>query len=53
MKNIIQGLLASPEECKRLGDNARQRILEQFPIGKFTSAWNDVFRRAANIRKGT
>lgn len=50
MKEHIIRLLNSPDECERLGNNARKRILEQFPLDRFVSAWNDVFQRAANMR---
>lgn len=51
MKDHIVRLLNSPDECQKLGNNARQRILEQFPLDKFVLSWNNVFQRASQIRK--
>jgi hypothetical protein len=49
MREKIAYLLDNPDKATEMGKNARQTILEMFPLDKFTSAWNDVLYRAANM----
>jgi glycosyltransferase involved in cell wall biosynthesis len=51
MAQRISMLLSSEKECKRLGEAARQTILERFPLNRFTERWNEVFEKAGAIRK--
>lgn len=41
-------LLKNPTERVRLGQAARQLIIERFPISKFVDSWNKVFWGAVN-----
>lgn len=42
MRDAIQYLLAKPEEAKRMGENARQRIIEKFNLETYVSNIADV-----------
>jgi glycosyltransferase involved in cell wall biosynthesis len=47
----LQRLLTDKEEREELGRNARKTIMENFKMEDFTRNWNNVFDRAAKIRK--
>lgn len=47
----LQRLLMDDDEREELGRNARQTIVDNFPLNKFVQSWNDVFDCAAKIRK--
>lgn len=49
MRSHLQLLLGDASLRKTLGENARQTVLERFSMGKFVSAWDGVFHRAAKI----
>ncbi len=49
MRESIQHLLNSPDECRRLGEAARQTIIDRFPLNKFISSWDAILKRAANL----
>lgn len=42
MRDAIQYLMANPREAKRLGQNARQRIVEQFTLETYVSSIADL-----------
>ncbi len=42
MRDAIQYLMANPKEAKRLGDNARQRILEELHLERYVQKIADV-----------
>ena len=42
MRDAIQSLLANPKKAKRLGDNARQRILEELNLQTYVRKVADV-----------
>ena len=43
LKDRIQYLFDNPEEAKKIGENARQTILEKFNLDRFVKDWNKVF----------
>jgi len=43
LKDRIQYLFDNPEEAKKMGENARQTILEKFNLDRFVKDWNKVF----------
>lgn len=45
LRGAIQFLLANPKEAERLGQNARQRILEQFTLESYVSKIADVINQ--------
>lgn len=49
LRKYLLMLLNDPSECRRIGQNARKTILEDFSMDKFVSNWNEIFRRAATI----
>lgn len=51
LKNHLIRLLNSPEERAELGRNARKTIQERFSLNRFISDWNNIFKRASEIRK--
>jgi len=46
LKEAIRSLLANPREAKRLGENARQRILERFSLESYVHNIANVIKRA-------
>lgn len=44
----LQRLLADKDEREELGKNARQTIIDKFPLDKFVENWNKVFDKVAN-----
>jgi glycosyltransferase involved in cell wall biosynthesis len=42
MREAIQYLLANPKEAKRLGENARQRILDELNLENYVENIIDV-----------
>jgi glycosyltransferase involved in cell wall biosynthesis len=51
MKNILLRLLDEPLLCAKIGQAARQTILDRFNLSSFTNSWNDIFKHAAAIVK--
>lgn len=49
MRQKLIELLNNPEECRRLGDNARQTILENFALEDFVKNWTYIFEKATSI----
>lgn len=41
----MEYLLENPESAAKMGENARQTALVKFSIGRFTSAWEELFRQ--------
>jgi hypothetical protein len=53
MRSSLEILLRSPQLCKKLGDAARETILDKCNKTRFISEWNEVFyRTASTILKG-
>lgn len=52
LRKYVIALLNDPNECRRIGQNARQTILENFSMNKFISNWNEIFYRTANMNRG-
>ena len=48
MKKICQTLLENPEECRRVGTNARKTIEENFSLSRYIEDWNKIFKKVAN-----
>ena len=42
MRDAIQFLLANPEEAKRMGENARQRVLDELNLETYVKGIADV-----------
>jgi glycosyltransferase involved in cell wall biosynthesis len=42
-------LLNDPSECRRLGEAARQTILEKFHLNRYVQEWNELFESATKI----
>ena len=42
MKKALTHLLDKPEECQRLGKNARKMIMERFSMERFLKDWNSL-----------
>lgn len=51
MRSAIIRLLDNPEECKRLGNNARRTIENRFDLKRFVKEYDDIFQKASKIRK--
>lgn len=51
MREVLVSLLDNPEECRRLGEAARQTIIDRFHLNRFVDDWNKVFEYAAGISK--
>ncbi len=51
LRSKLQELLERPDECARLGQNARQTIIDKFSLKDFTSNWDRVFDKLAKLRK--
>lgn len=47
----VTHLLDNPDEAKRLGEKARQTILEKFSENSFVSNWNNIFNKAYGLKK--
>lgn len=43
-------LLNKPEECDRLGQNARKTIEEKYSLSRFVDNWNEIFARTVKIK---
>lgn len=52
LRQYCEELLADPSKCRRLGEAARNTILEKFSLDKFVLKWNKVFDHAAEITYG-
>lgn len=48
LREYCKMLLNEPNLCNKLGNNARETIINKFNKNRFTSEWNTVFRKAAN-----
>jgi hypothetical protein len=42
LREKVMGLLDCPEEAARLGENARIRVEDQFPLSKFCGKWQSL-----------
>jgi glycosyltransferase involved in cell wall biosynthesis len=51
MRNAIQFLLANPKEARRLGQNARQRVLEELNLERYVSQIADLLTENEEARK--
>jgi glycosyltransferase involved in cell wall biosynthesis len=51
MRNAIQFLLANPKEARRLGQNARQRVLEELNLEQYVSQIADLLTENEEARK--
>ena len=49
MRNAIQSLLSNPREAKRLGDNARRRILEELNLETYVQNIADVLTQDLTV----
>lgn len=49
MRFSLQYLLNHPNECKRLGENARETIKKRFSLQNFVKNWNSIFERMASL----
>ncbi len=49
----MQGLLADPDEARRLGANARDVARERFGLQRFINDWNAAFAAALDISPAT
>ncbi len=49
LRRYLEMLLDNPDECVRLGTNARQTITENFNMKNFVESWNDVFNIASQL----
>lgn len=49
MKQACSSLLNNPEECRRLGQNARKTIEERFSLDRYVTEWNQIFEEASQI----
>jgi len=43
MRKYLELGLSDPEMCKKMGDEARNRIMTKFTPHKFVDKWNDIF----------
>jgi len=50
MRSSLNRLLNDPNECRRLGHNARKMVVDRFSLKRFTQQWDEVFTRTANVR---
>ncbi len=46
LRDAIQYLLSNPDEAKRLGDNARQRIVEELSLEAYVGQIADILKKA-------
>jgi glycosyltransferase involved in cell wall biosynthesis len=51
LQSSIQNLLNDPGLAKKLGENARQTILEKFNEDSFVGNWNNIFNKAYGLKK--
>lgn len=49
LRNYCQLLLGNKELCNKMGEAARQTILERFSLDAFTKNWNKILRNASNL----
>jgi glycosyltransferase involved in cell wall biosynthesis len=49
LKFYCQQLLADPDLCRTMGQNARKTILDRFTSEKFVARWNEIFYKTANM----
>lgn len=49
MKYVLGNLLGNEDECRRLGEAARETILTKFPLPLFVDAWDATFEDATKI----
>jgi hypothetical protein len=47
----MKGLLANPEEARRLGEAGRRTIQERFVLERFVSDWDAAFEEAIELRE--
>ncbi len=48
LRQYLKTLLDNPELCKKLGEGARQTILERFPLSKHVATWDALMERAVS-----
>lgn len=49
LAETCQMLLADPDLCRRIGQNARKTVVERFSVPRFVEEWDDLLNKAANI----
>lgn len=49
LRKYVEQLLDDKDLCKKLGQAARQTILERFTQEQFVARWNEVFHKAASF----
>ena len=52
MRKYLERLLENPDECRRLGENARNTILDKFSLSKFIENWDKLFRTVSKLEIG-
>ncbi len=48
MRYYLERLMKEPDLAVELGKNARQTIIDMFPLDKFVQNWDNLLQRAAN-----
>ena len=46
LKSFLNNCLEDPSLCKRMGEEARKTIIENFSLESFTNRWNEVLQKA-------
>ena len=46
LKSFLNNCLKNPSLCRKMGDEARKTILENFSLESFTNRWNEVLQKA-------
>lgn len=49
LQDYCRFLLENPGEAKRIGQTARQTIIDRFSLSNFVNNWNNVFDRASKL----
>lgn len=49
IRRHCERLLADPALCRRLGEAARQTIVERFGLGRFVEDWQQLFEEATRV----
>jgi glycosyltransferase involved in cell wall biosynthesis len=47
-KEYLKQLVDNPKLANAMGNNARQKVQKMFEIDRFTTEWNELFKRAIN-----
>lgn len=51
LRGFIQHLLANPEMARKLGENARKTVQQNFSLDNFINNWNNLFRQVLEVFK--